>query len=280
MALTSYCKKCGKDVPVGELCPYCGGKLTAASVHTAWCRERVPVKDWICWNSIMRLVLPGTLVIVIVILLAELISGGPGALERMIATGLPVILLVILGVILLIAFLTLLLQGKDLQDTVVDGKSIRVTTWLPEPTALKLFARMKPMSLLEKTQTGGKMPVLELETAEIAWKNITRVQLWPEKCMILFYAPTMWLRLSISCTPFSWEDTLELIREKIGKKKNVTLPPILRVKTEKKPTRRVKPGATVIPEVEEALEQLTMEEMMDMPVTTEPEKTEVPDETV
>lgn len=280
MALTSFCKKCGKDVPVGEVCPYCGGKLTAASVRTAWCRERVPVKDWMCWNGIMRFVLPGALGILILILLAELISGGPGALERMIASGLPVILLVILGIILLLALLALLFQGRDLQDTVADGRGIHVTTWLPEPTALKLFARMKPVSLLEKTRTGGQAPVLELETTEIAWKNIARVQLWPEKCMILFYAPKMWLRVSITCTPFTWEDTLGLIREKIGKKKNVALPPILRVKTEKKTARRAKPGATVIPEVEEALEQLTMEELMDVPVPAEPEKSEGYNETV
>lgn len=280
MALTSYCKKCDKDVPVGEICPYCGGKLTTASVHTAWCRERIPVKDWICWNSVMRFVLPGALGILLLILLAELISGGPGALERMIGTGLLTILLVILGVILLSAFIVLLLQGKDLQDTVVDGKGIRVTTWLPEPTALKLAARMKPVSLLGNTQTGGQTPVLELGTTEIAWKNVRRVQLWPEKCMILFYAPKMWLRLSITCTPFTWEDSLELIREKIGKKKTVVLPPILQVKTEKKTTRRAKPGAVLIPEVEEALEQLTMEEMMDAPLPPEPEKTEENNETI
>lgn len=280
MALTSYCKKCDKDVPVGEICPYCGGKLTAASVRTAWCRERIPVKDWICWNGVMRFVLPGALGILIIIVLAELISGGPGALERMIGTGLLTILLVILGAILLVAFLALLLQGKDLQDTVADGKGIRVTTWLPEPTALKLFVRMKPASLLEKTRTEGQTPVLELDTTEIAWKNITRVQLWPEKCMILFYAPKMWLRLSITCTPFTWEDCLTLIREKIGKKKNVDLPPILQVRTEKKTTRHAKPGAVLIPEVEEALEQLTMEDMMGVPVPPEPEKMEENNETI
>lgn len=280
MALTSYCKKCDKDVPVGEICPYCGGKLTAASVRTAWCRERIPVKDWICWNGVMRFVLPGALGILIIIVLAELIFGGPGALERMIHAGLPAILLAILGAILLVAFLALLLQGKDLQDTVADGKGIRVTTCLPEPTALKLFVRMKPASLLEKTRTEGQTPVLELDTTEIAWKNITRVQLWPEKCMILFYAPKMWLRLSITCTPFTWEDCLTLIREKIGKKKNVDLPPILQVRTEKKTTRRAKPGVVLIPEVEEALEQLTMEDMMGAPVPPEPEKMEENNETI
>lgn len=280
MALTSYCKKCGKDVPVGELCPYCGGKLTAASVHAAWCRERTPVKDWMCWNGLMRFILPGTLGILLLILLAELISGGPGALERMISAGLPVILLILLGVILLIAFLVLLLQGRDLQDTVVDGKGIHITTWLPEPTPLKLLTRMKPVSMMDSLRTNGQTPVLELNTEEIAWKNIARVQLWPEKCMILFYAPKMWLRISIACTPFTWEDSLTLIRDRIGKKKNVVLPPVLRVKTEKKPTRRAKPEAALVPEVEEALEQLTMEEMMDGIQPSEPEKSEEINETV
>lgn len=46
--------------------------------------------------------------------------------------------------------------------------------------------------------------------------------------MILFYAPKWWMRLALPCTPFTWEDALDFIREKIGKKKAVTLPEVCR----------------------------------------------------
>ena len=42
--------------------------------------------------------------------------------------------------------------------------------------------------------------------------------------MILFYAPKWWMRVSLPCTPFTWEEALEFIRDKIGKKKTVILP--------------------------------------------------------
>ena len=69
MPLTSYCKKCAQDVPVSEVCPHCGAKLPASSVRLTWCVEHTPVRDWICWNSIMRLIFP---------LLSGVLTGMPG----------------------------------------------------------------------------------------------------------------------------------------------------------------------------------------------------------
>ena len=37
MALTAYCKKCAREVDVGETCPYCGSRLGKNSAHAAWC---------------------------------------------------------------------------------------------------------------------------------------------------------------------------------------------------------------------------------------------------
>ena len=37
--------------------------------------------------------------------------------------------------------------------------------------------------------------------------------------------PRWWMRVALPCTPFTWEDALDFIREKIGKKKAVVLPP-------------------------------------------------------
>ena len=58
MPLTSYCKKCGQDVPVASFCPNCRAKLAANTVRLAWCVDHHPVRDWMCWNSVMRLLLP------------------------------------------------------------------------------------------------------------------------------------------------------------------------------------------------------------------------------
>ena len=220
MARTAYCKRCGKEVDAGEICPFCGTRLGKNAAHAAWCVERTPVKDWMYWNSVMRLLLPGALAILVLVLLLEWIAGGIGAVEQMLSSAFLPVLGILLLAVLASVFLVLLLQGKELSDFVVDSRGVHETRYLPDPTPLKLLLRLKPMKLPED----GGSPVMKLAERKIAWKDISRVQLWTEKCMVLFYAPSWWLRIPVVCTPFTWDDTMDYIREKLGKKKKVRLP--------------------------------------------------------
>ena len=224
MARTAYCKRCGKEVDAGEMCPFCGTRLGKNAAHAAWCVERTPVKDWMYWNSVMRLLLPGTLAIVILVLLLEGITGGLGAVEKMLSSAFLPVLGILLGTVLVVVFAILLLQGKELSDFVVDSRGIQETRYLPDPTPLKLILRMKAPKMPEED---GSARVIKLGERRIAWKDVTRVQLWTEKCTVLFYAPSWWLRIPVVCTPFTWDDTMEYIREKLGRKKKVRLPQTL-----------------------------------------------------
>ena len=227
MARTAYCKRCGKEVDAGEMCPFCGTRLGKNAVHAAWCVERFPVGDWMYWNSVMRLLLPGTLVIIALVLLLEGLSGGAGAVEAMLSSAFFPVLGILLLTSLAVIFAVLLLRGKELSDFVVDSRGIHETRYLPDPTPLKLMLRGK----VPRTAEDGESPrVLKLSERQIAWKEISRVQLWPEKCMVLFYAPSWWLRIPVVCTPFTWEDVMEYIREKLGRKKNVRLPESLMIR--------------------------------------------------
>jgi hypothetical protein len=227
MALTAYCKKCGREVEPGEVCPRCGTRLGKNAAHAAWCVERTPVKDWMYWNSVMRVLLPAALVILVLVLAAEAVSGGVAAVERMMTSGFPLTLLILLAAALLAVSAALLLQGKELSDFVVDSRGIHETRYLPDPTPLKLLARLRSPAAAKQAE-GGDARVLMLSRRDLAWKDVARVQLWPEKCMILFYAPAWWLRIPAMCTPFSWDDTIGFVREKLGKKKKVKLPPSMK----------------------------------------------------
>ena len=250
MALTAYCKKCGREVEPGEICPRCGTRLGNNAAHAAWCVERRPVADWMYWNSVMRVLLPAALLVLLLVLTAEGLSGGSAAVEAMIASGFPLVLLLLLAGALAAVFTVLLLQGKELSDFVVDSRGIHETRYLPNPTKLKLIARLRfPAG---KDLAVGDGQVIKLSERDLAWKNVSRVQLWPEKCMILLYAPAWWLRAPLVCTPFTWEDTMGLIREKLGKKRKILLPPSLVIPPAQAP-RRTKPKAPLVPEVEEAL---------------------------
>ena len=233
--LTSYCKKCGQDVPVSSFCPNCRSKLAANTVRLAWCVEHHPVRDWMCWNAVMRLLLPVVGATLGLILLMEGLLGGMTGVAALLGNGLVVTLLGMMGMLLAVMLLVFILQGDDLLDCVIDARGIHVQTYLPEPTTLKLLLRGKSPRLLDSGEN-----MLLLSSREIAWKDVARVQLWPEKTMILFYAPRWWMRVSLPCTPFTWEDALDFIREKIGKKKAVILPEACRQETpaKAKPARK------------------------------------------
>ncbi len=264
MALTAYCKKCGREVEPGEICSRCGTRLGKNAAHAAWCVERRPVADWMCWNSVTRVLLPAALVILLIVLAAEGISGGAEALERLIGGGFLTALAMLLGITAAVVAMLLAAQGKELTDYVVDNRGIHETRYLPNPTPLKLIARLKSPGLMDQVDPEAAVPVLKIDQKDLSWREVARVQLWPEKCTVLFYAPGWWLRTPVICTPFTWDDTLGFVRDKLGKKKKVLLPSSLVIPAPP-PRRKARPAARPVPEVEEALEQLSMEAVSAMP---------------
>lgn len=71
-------------------------------------------------------------------------------------------------------WLILLGQGRDLLDCVVDHKGVHITTYLMEPTALRLMLRLRSPALAHQAVTGPAGTVLMVQTREIAWKEISR----------------------------------------------------------------------------------------------------------
>jgi len=277
MALTAYCKKCAREVDAGEICPVCGTRLGKNAAHAAWCVERTPLKDWMCWNAVMRVLLPAALAILLLVLLAEGLSGGVGAVEKMLTSGFPVVLLILLGTILAVTAAALALQGKELADYVVDNRGIHETHYLPDPTPLRLIARLKSPALMKEAGRDGRTAVLKLSEKHLAWKDVARVQLWPEKCMILYYAPGWWMRIAAACTPFSWDDVMGLTREKLGRKRKIRLPSSLVIPAEEKARRNRAQTVPVFdappvfddaPVFDDVPGQMTMEEM----ITEKPEE--------
>ena len=246
MAITSYCKKCGQDVPVSDICENCGAKLQKSSVRVAWCIEHDPVKDWINWNSAMRILLPLVATVLALILLLEGLAGGAEAVEALLQSGLLISLLALLMVAVAVLLLTFMLQGDDWLDCAVDHKGLHVRCYLPHPTPLKLLMRLRSPALMQQIDPEDEIPMVLISQQDLAWKDIARVQLWPDKTLILFYAPSWWMRLALPCTPFTYEDSMEFIRDKVGRKKNLSLPAELIAQPKQKEARapKAKPPKT------------------------------------
>lgn len=223
MALTAYCKKCGRDVLPGDACPMCGAKLGKTALRSHWHVPHSPVRDWMCWNAVMRLALPAFALVFIAVFLSELLSGGRDAFARLLQSDLLRVLCILLVSFTGLLFFCLLLRGRDEHECFIDNSGIHKATLLPKPTRLKLLMRSISPSLYG-ARTGENGAPLNLGEKVLPWKNIARVQLWPEKLTIIFYQPYWWERFFIRCTPDSWDDAISLIYEKLEKKKKVILP--------------------------------------------------------
>ena len=267
MAITSYCKKCGQDVPVGDICENCGAKLAKSAARAAWCVEHAPVKDWISWNGAMRILLPLVVLVLALILVLEAAAGGAEAVELLLRSGLIISLLGLLLMVAAVLLLVFILQGEDWLDCVVDSRGVHVSCYLPNPTPLKLMLRLRSPALMQEADPEDEIPTVLISRQEIAWKDVARIQLWPDKNLLLFYAPAWWMRLALPCTPFTYEDSMEYIRDKLGRKKNVILPPELIAPPKPKAVRPKEP----------AVQQLTF---ADVPATAEAVEAEQPQDFV
>lgn len=224
MGITSYCKKCGQDVPRGDVCANCGARLTRNSARVVWCLEHSPVRDWMCWNGVLRIMAPAAAGALLLALLLEGVAGGLASVERLLSQGLLVTWGTLCLAALALLWLILLLQGHDLLDCVVDSKGVHVTTYLLNPTPLRLLLRMQPPALCHQAVPGPQGDLLLLRTREVTWQEISRVQLWPEKATVLLYAPSWWMRLALPCSAFQYEAVLEFMRDKVGRRKDLLLP--------------------------------------------------------
>ena len=258
MPLTSYCKTCARDVPVGDRCPNCGSKLAANTVRLAWCVDHAPVRDWMSWNAVMRIAIPALALVLLIVVALEGLTGGAAGVEALFRQGLALSVLGVAGFGMAVLLLLFILQGDDILDCVVDSKGFHVQQYLAEPTPLKLLARLRSPALMKRVTPEN--PMLLLSQKEIAWKDVVRVQLWPEKTLLLLYAPRWWLRLAVPCTPFTWTDALGMVTDKLGRKKAVDLPKQLVAPPKPKAPKAVK------------ARQLTMEDIPAVePVAEQPE---------
>ena len=209
-------------MPVRDRCPDCGAKLPASTVRLAWCVDHTPVKDWMCWNAVLRVVLPVVGTTLLLTFLLEALLGGLNGLVLLLSGGLIPALLGLLAGLVAVLLLLFILQGDDLLDCVIDSTGLHVQQYLASPTPFRLLLRLRSPEMMAQTDDSG---LLLISSRDIPWKDVRRVQLWPEKTMLLIYAPRWWMRLYLPCSPFVWEDALGFIRDKLGKRKDVILPP-------------------------------------------------------
>ena len=231
MPLTCFCKTCGREVPVGEICSVCCEKLKPASARLYWESTRLPVLDWMCWNAILRIALPVYLATNVVIILLEFAVGGLRAVEALLASAYGRIALLSLVLLLLGTGLTLLLRGRETLCCWLDQRGLHVAVRLENLTPLHLLARGLPSNLAQRQREGQPQKVSE---TQVKWREVQRIQLWRQRGMILVYAPRYWQRLALPWPYETWQEAVEEIGMRLGKRKENVLRDISR-KAKKRP---------------------------------------------
>ncbi len=223
MPLVQYCKKCKTEVPLGESCVHCGGRLAKTGEMVSFGVARTPVREWFCWNEWLRIILLMLGGMTLVVLLFETVAGGLQAAQRLLLDGFLGTLLMLLGLGLLVCYVILRLQGAERIHYVLDRQGVHAWHYLQEADPVRLYARfLTPESVAALAQDDHALPGLVLIRSQfIPWQEIRRVRIWRENAVLLLYRPGWWLSMFVTCPIEEMEAVEKMLRAKLKPRKEV-----------------------------------------------------------
>ena len=193
MPLTNYCKKCRMETSIGDTCPRCGARLTKAGERLAFGSQRLPVTDWFSWNWMLRVVVPVVGLVLLVTLLIEGITEGLAGVQAVFVQGFFWTLMGALGILLLLIFCLLLLQGPEVVRYVLDSKGAHAYTYLTKPNAAQLYARFTTPGAVAELQTdapeGDVDSLTFVKRTDLLWATRNAPRFWPEQIRFYCIAP-------------------------------------------------------------------------------------------
>ncbi len=222
MPVVAYCKKCKQEVEQGAICPLCGQKLPQSSLRLSWTYELVPVRDFLCWNSILRVALPALLLLLVLAVGVEWAARGFLAVQTLLTQGLLPLILAVAAVMLLAALAALWIRGREEVQCVLDHQGVHVRVYQSRPGLVKRLFRLLP-DAVEADPLGR--PVWKLEEKDIPWAMVKRVGLWADRDKILLYNPRFWLCMTVHALPDTYLDAAAFIYDHVKKRPGVMAPP-------------------------------------------------------
>ena len=232
MPLVNYCKKCKAETPVGESCPYCGGKLTQTGEQISFGVMRRPEKEWFAWNNLLRVVLPVWALVLGIVVAAEGAAAGGSGIAALLTGGFLRTMLVLLAASLLVIWVMLKLQGVESVHVVLDKQGVHVRTYVQQGNELALYARFLSREAAEKLAAEDDRPELPglvlVRRVSLPWNTISRVRIWREGCTILFFRPSMWQAAAIAVPVNELEAAEDLVRKKMKRNKKAKVQPVMK----------------------------------------------------
>ncbi|MEG0125930.1 MAG: hypothetical protein RR816_07580 [Clostridia bacterium] len=229
MPFVNYCRKCKTETPLGESCPYCGGKLPKTGEQISFGIVRKPVQNWFAWNQILRVVIPVLLLVLVIVVTAEAVAGGTAGVVRLFSQGFFWTLLGIFGAVLLLCLLLLCLQGTERVHYVLDKQGVHACTYVRSATDMALFARFLTLNSVQKLNEEIHQPLEGLtliRRISLPWAEVRRVRVWREGFTLLFFRPSLWQVLAVCCPMAELEGAEAFVRNKLKRNPKVKVQPI------------------------------------------------------
>lgn len=228
MPTVNYCKKCQAEVPRGETCVYCGGKLTKTGEQISFGAIYKPVREWTSWKPYLRTVLFVWLLIAGGSLAAEAYSSGKNGVAALLAQNYLIWMVVLLFALLGLVFALLYFQQSERVHYVLDKDGVHARTYLEAGNNRQLALRFRSSFSCEKLQQTDTRPALDglvqISRVTIPWSAVRRVCFCGDT--IQFFRPRFWQALAVHCPREEAEAAEEYIRKKMHRFKTVpVLPP-------------------------------------------------------
>jgi len=231
MPLVNYCRKCKAETPLGESCPYCGGKLAQTGEQISFGLMRRPEREWFAWNNLLRVALPVLLLVLVIVVAAEAAASGADGVIRLLKGGFLRTMLVMLGVLLAGMWLVFRLQGMESVHVVLDKQGVQVRTYVQEGNDMALYARFLSEQAIDKLAAEDERPALEgltlVRRISLPWSEIRRVRIWREGSTILFFRPTFWQAASVRVPVNELEEAEGFVRKKMKRNKKAKVQPAI-----------------------------------------------------
>ena len=232
MPLVNYCRKCKAETPLGESCPYCGGKLAQTGEQISFGLMRRPERDWFAWNNLLRVALPVLLLVLVIVVAAEAAASGADGVIRLLKGGFLRTMLVMLGVLLAGMWLVFRLQGVESVHVVLDKQGVQVRTYVQEGNDMALYARFLSEQAIDKLAAEDERTALEgltlVRRISLPWSEIRRVRIWREGSTILFFRPTFWQAAAVRVPVNELEEAEGFVRKKMKRNKKAKVQPAIK----------------------------------------------------
>ncbi|MBR6571819.1 MAG: hypothetical protein IKK75_15330 [Clostridia bacterium] len=229
MPVVNYCRKCKAETPLGESCPYCGGKLAQTGEQISFGLIRLPKKEWFAWNQYLRIVLPVLALVFVIVVAAEAAAAGTQGVITLLTGGFWRTLMILLALVVGFIWLMLHFQGTENVHVVLDKQGVHVRTYVPKDQAPALYARFLSEQAVEKLAEEDDRPALEnlllVRKSSLPWNEISRIRIWHEESCILFYRPFFWQAAAVRVPVEELATVEEYVRKKLKRNKKVRILP-------------------------------------------------------